>query len=465
MLDQRLGDLSDHYGIVVGVADASGRRVVGRGHFAQGDTRVPDGDTLFELGSITKVFTSLLLAISVERGELGFDDPLVKHLPPGTTAPSVEGRQITLRDLATHTSGLPREPPNLNPKDPDDPYANYTVEMMYAALARATLEHKPGTEFAYSNLGAALLARALMVRTNATFAELVRERITVPLHMSNTWVDVPAEQRSRLAPGHTMALAPAPYRTRLAMIGNGGVISSANDMLTFLSASMGLVESPLGAAFRALEVSQHATSSRGTSIGLGWQLLPLGSTTMVWHNGGTSGFRTMAAYEVPTRRAVVILSNVFTRAGVDDMAYHLLLGGDLVAPGSPQVTPTRPRVQIALDPSLLGGYVGDYQLTPSVVLSITRDAGQLFVQLTGQSKYPVFPESERVFFLKIVDATLTFELDGSGTAGKNDGTRNGKAVAVVLHQNGKDQRAPRLATTGVGGSAAAAGSAAPVSKR
>jgi len=110
ILDERLGDLADYYGIVVGMVDADGPRVVSRGHFTAGDAQVPDGDTLFELGSITKVFTSLLLAIAVERGEVGLDDPLTQHLPAGTTAPSVNGRQITLRDLATHTSGLPRTP-------------------------------------------------------------------------------------------------------------------------------------------------------------------------------------------------------------------------------------------------------------------------------------------------------------------------------------------------------------------
>jgi CubicO group peptidase (beta-lactamase class C family) len=187
----------------------------------------------------------------------------VKHLPPGTAAPSVDGRQITLRDLATHTSGLPRIPSNLKPADPDDPYAGYTVEMLYAYLASAELARRPGTKYAYSNLGAALLARALMVRANETYAQLVAERITRPLGMLSTWVDVPAKQRARLAPGHTQMLEPAPYRTREAMIGNGGIISTASDMLTFLSASLGLVDTPLGPAFRAIEAQQLPVGERG----------------------------------------------------------------------------------------------------------------------------------------------------------------------------------------------------------
>jgi D-alanyl-D-alanine-carboxypeptidase/D-alanyl-D-alanine-endopeptidase len=450
ILDERLGGFAEYYGIVVGLVDASGRHVVSRGHLAQGDPRVPDGDTLFELGSITKVFTSLLLAIAVERGEVALDDPLVKHLPPGRTAPSVDGRPITLRDLATHTSGLPRVPKNLEPKDPNDPYAEYTVEMMYAYLASAELEQKPGTKYSYSNLGAALLARALMVRTHKTYAELVRERITEPLGMSNTWVDVPAEREASLAPGHTQTLELAPYRTRQAMIGNGGVISSANDVLTFLSASSGLVQTPLEPAFRTIEAEQLSIGEHG-SIGLGWHRLQRDASVVVWHNGGTGGFRTFAAYDRQARQAVVVLANVSTPEGVDDIGVHLVAAGPLLPPGSPGVTPVVPRQQVAIAPHVLDRYVGDYQLAPQAVLRVKREGGQLIAQLTGQSWYPVFPESERVFFYKVVDATLHFEADAPG-----------QAVAVVLHQSGRQLRAPRIGVTpGEGAtSSSAAGAAA-----
>jgi serine-type D-Ala-D-Ala carboxypeptidase/endopeptidase len=432
ILDERLGGFAEDYSIAVGLVDASGPRVIGRGHLARGDARVPDGDTLFELGSVTKVFTALLLAVAVERGEVALDDPLVKHLPPGTKAPSVEGRPITLRDLATHTSGLPRVPKNLVPKDPSDPYAGYTVEMLYAYLASAELEQKPGTKYAYSNLGAALLARALMVRANKTYAELVRERITEPLGMPNTWVDVPAERKASLAPGHTQELEPAPYRTRQAMIGNGGVFSSTNDMLTFASASVGLSETPLASAFRTIEAEQLPIGGH-LAIGLGWHLLRRPAGTVVWHNGSTGGFRTFAAYDRQQRGAVVVLSNLSTSGGVDDIGLHLIAGTPLLPPGSPEVTPTRPRAQVSVSGRVLDQYVGDYELAPEVILNVGRDGGQLNAQLTGQPRFPVYPESERVFFYKVVEATLHFEADAER-----------KATAVVLHQNGRETRAPRV---------------------
>lgn len=434
ILDERLGEFGSQYGIVVGLVDAAGRRVVGRGVFDAKDPRRVDGDTVFEMGSVTKLFTALLLAISVERGEVALDDSLVKHLPVGTTAPVRDGRQITLRDLATHTSGLPRVPQNLAPTDPEDPYANYSVEMLYAYLASAELESKPGSAYAYSNLGMALLARALMVRTNQTYAELVRTRITLPLGMSNTWVDIPAEHAAQFAPGHTQGLQPAPYRTRLAMIGNGGVFSSANDMLTFLSASMGLASNPLASAFASIAAPQFATDDAGGSIGLGWHMRRRGAEDLLWHNGGTTGSRTLVAYDRLAQQAVVVLANLSTPGGVDDIGKHLVASDPLELPGSPRVLPFRPRQEVAIDPRRLDAYVGEYALGSRAVLSVSRNGDQLQAQLTGQSAYPVYPESEQRFFYKVVDAVLTFEASGGG-----------KASAVVLHQNGRDTRAPRIA--------------------
>jgi CubicO group peptidase (beta-lactamase class C family) len=429
ILDERVGNLAEHYGIVVGLVDSSGRRVVKSGHFDQGDVRSVDGDTLFELGSITKVFTALLLELAVERGEVALDDPLVKHLPAGTRAPVVDGREITLRDLATHTSGLPRTPKNLVIKDINDPYADYTVEMLYEYLGTAELASKPGTRYAYSNLGFALLARALMVQGKRSFAELVRERITEPLGMRNTWVDVPAERQASLALGHTQTLRPSPVRTRRAMIGNGGVISSANDMLTFLSASSGRVETPLSRAFSVIAEPQVPTGTQGGSIGLGWHMYEGGGFDVVWHNGATGGFATHVSYDRVTRQAVVVLSNVSTEAGVDDIGEHLLAARPLEPAGSAKVTPVRPRAVVPVEPRLLDGYVGLYEITPQLTLSVTREGGQLFAQFTGQPRLPVYAESERVFFLEVVNATLSFETDARG-----------QAVAVVLRRNGNDSR-------------------------
>jgi CubicO group peptidase (beta-lactamase class C family) len=160
ILAERIGELGDHYGIVVGLVDTNGPRIVSRGRFDKQEERALDRNTLFELGSISEVFTSLLLQVSVERAEVRLDDPIGKHLPAGTKTPSFTGHPITLRHLATHTSGLPRVPTNLDAKDSNDPYADYTVEKLYEFLASFELKREPGSEYDYSNLGAAVLARA-----------------------------------------------------------------------------------------------------------------------------------------------------------------------------------------------------------------------------------------------------------------------------------------------------------------
>jgi len=127
-------------GIAVGVIDAKGRRIVAYGSLAKGDRRQIDGDTVFEIGSVTKVFTSLLLMDMVQRGEVALTDPVSKFLPPNVKMPERNGKSITLADLSTQTSGLPGMPANMSPKDPmNNPYADYTVDRLYRFPGMATI--------------------------------------------------------------------------------------------------------------------------------------------------------------------------------------------------------------------------------------------------------------------------------------------------------------------------------------
>ena len=151
--------------------------MVGRGRLDQSDPRVPDIDTVFEIGSITKVFTALLLADMVLRGVVAWDEPVARLLPASVHVPRFGERQITLLDLATHTSGLPRMPSNFHPADPGDPYADYTVGQLYDFLDDTMLSRTPGTAYEYSNLGYGLLGHALARRSGSGFEELVRARI------------------------------------------------------------------------------------------------------------------------------------------------------------------------------------------------------------------------------------------------------------------------------------------------
>ena len=148
-------------GMVVGIVNSRERKVVAYGKTdLEGDTEV-GANTVFEIGSVSKVFTGTLLADAVKRGELRLEDPVSRFLPESVTVPSKDGKEITLLDLATHRSGLPRMPTNFKPADPQNPYADYTVANMYEFLSGYSLTRPVGEAFEYSNLGAGLLGHVL----------------------------------------------------------------------------------------------------------------------------------------------------------------------------------------------------------------------------------------------------------------------------------------------------------------
>src|ERR1035441_3482541 len=164
ILADRIDTLHQNVGIAVGIVDANGRRFVSYGSFSVTDPRPVGNDTVFEIGSTTKVFTSTILADMVQRGEVSLDDPVAKYLPAGVKMPQRDGKQITLIDLATHTSGLPRMPSNFAPKDPRSPYADYTVASLFQFLSSYELKRDIGSQFEYSNMGVGLLGQALARR-------------------------------------------------------------------------------------------------------------------------------------------------------------------------------------------------------------------------------------------------------------------------------------------------------------
>jgi CubicO group peptidase (beta-lactamase class C family) len=428
ILVERVDTFHQGVGIVVGVIEPQGRRMVAYGSLNQGDPRPLNGDTIFEIGSATKVFTSLLLADMVQRGEVALTDAVAKYLPAEVKVPERGGRAITLVDLSTHTSGLPRMPSNFSPKDPANPYADYSVEQLYQFLSSYQLTRDIGSQFEYSNLGGGLLGQALAHRAGVDYEALVRSRITGPLGMNSTGITLSPEMKARLALGHNDKLVTVPNWDLPALAGAGALRSSVNDMLTFLAANLGYVKSPLAPAMAAmLSVRRSTGAPGGGEIGLGWLITKPSEDEIVWHNGGTGGYRSFIGYDAKTRVGVVVLSNTFTGSGVDDIGMHLL---DSHAPLLP---PPKEHKEITVDPKIFDGYVGQYQLAPNFILTVTREGDQLFTQATGQSKVQVFPESERDFFLKVVDAQIAFETDA-----------NGRATSLTLHQNGANVPAKRI---------------------
>ncbi len=420
-------------GIVVGVIDpmdASGaraRRVITYGSLEKGDSRPIGGDTVFEIGSVTKVFTSLLLADMVRRGEVALTDPVAKYLPADVKVPERNGRTITLLDLATHTSGLGRLPTNFMPRDPANPYADYSAAQLYQFLSTYTLPRDIGSKYEYSNLGGGLLGHVLARRAGMEYEALVRSRITGPLAMTSTSITLSADQQRRLAVGHNDRLASVPNWDLPTLAGAGALRSTANDMLTFVAANLGAAPSPLMSAMSAMLTDRRPTGMPGVDVALAWHIFTRNGDEIIWHNGGTGGYRSFIGFSPRTKVGVVVLSNTTTTAGVDDIGLHVLDAR------LPTLQPPKPHTEVTVDPSLFDGYVGAYQLAPNFVLTITRDGSRLFAQATGQPKFEIFAEAAKEYFLKVVDAQLTFVTNADG-----------RATAVVLHQGGANVTGRRI---------------------
>ncbi len=413
-------------GFVVAVVEkGSEPRIFSAG--VSGIAGVPlDANTVFEIGSITKVFTGALLADMVARGEVRLDDPIAKYLPKTVRAPSRKGRQITLLDLATQTSGLPRLPTNLQPVDRTNPYADYTVAQLYQFLSGYTLLRDVGAEYEYSNLGVGLLGHLLARRAGKSYGELLKERILDPLGMNDTRIQLSRSMKSRMAQGFSSDGGPMPLWDLPTLAGAGALRSTANDMVKFLKANLDSGVTPIRKVLAEARSPRRQADRPGNRIGLGWHLLDAPGTTITWHNGGTGGFRAFIGMDEPRHRGVILLSN--STVTPDDIAFHMLAPSIPLEPG-----PGKQRVEIVVDSVQLEKYTGVYQLSPTFQLTITRAGSSLFGQATGQPKVPIFAESETNFFLKVVDAQLTFVRDPSGNVD-----------ALILHQNGANIQGLRV---------------------
>ncbi|WP_196257985.1 serine hydrolase [Pelagibacterium limicola] len=423
ILERRVEDERQGVGLVVGIVEPEGARVISYGTLSVENPVPVDGDTLFEIGSVTKVFTTLLLADAVERGEVTLDQPVADFLPEGVTMPERDGQQITLFDLATYSSGLPRLPDNIDPADPADPYADYTADNLHGFLSSYELARGIGEAYEYSNVGAGLLGHVLALNAGTDYETLLRERILEPLGMNDTVVVVPEAMEERFAVGHDAQLQPVAAWQWDVLEGAGALRSTANDLNKLLAAMMGHTETGLARAFALATEPQAEIGDGVSSIGLGWHMTPLGDDAMVWHNGGTSGARAFIGYLREGGIGVVALSNVATPHGVDDLAPHLL---------NPEVPLIVPPQQVEVDPAVFEGLTGDYELAPGVVLTIFTENERLFAQLTEQEAFEIYPASETAYFYRVVDAQITFDVDDEGNAS-----------GLTLYQFGSEMPAPR----------------------
>ncbi|HEV2811455.1 MAG TPA: serine hydrolase domain-containing protein [Acidimicrobiales bacterium] len=268
----------------------------------------PGRATTFQIGSVTKALTSLLLADAVQRGDVALDQRLDSIFPGTATHP--DGQPITLVDLATHTSGLPRLPPGLwhrALRTPKDPYSDLTREQVVEGLRRPP-KRPAGRRYVYSNYGAGVLGEAMARACGRSYAELLSSRITEPLGLNDTTVERQVHAMN-IARGHSRRGRPVPDWHLAALEGAGALRSTASDLLVFLRAHLHLGHSALEDPIRTV-VERRWRVREGLHVALGWHVLEhQDDSAWWWHNGGTGGFFSFVAFDPSTATGVAVLSN------------------------------------------------------------------------------------------------------------------------------------------------------------
>jgi CubicO group peptidase (beta-lactamase class C family) len=317
-------------GVVVGVLTPGGRRVFGYGGVAANGGKPPDGRTLFEIGSITKPFTAVVLAELAREGKLKLDDPLQLHLPPGLKVPRRGDKQITLAQLATHTSGLPRVPASwlglVFHRRPDNPYTVWDVKHLTKFLGGHELRRDPGAAYEYSNLGAGLLGLALAQRDGVkSYEELVVRRVCGPLGLDDTRITLSPDQLRRFAQGHGTWGRPVKAWDFDALAGCGALRSGADDLLRFAAANLGLTRTPLRPALEECH-KPRVDAWKPVRVGLAWHLIPRPGRegAVVFHDGQTGGFHCLLAFVKESGTAVAVLCNSTQIGGLDVAGFSVL---------------------------------------------------------------------------------------------------------------------------------------------
>ena len=424
-------------GIVVGIVDENGSSVVSYGKMDNGTDQDVNGDTLFDIASVTKTFTGLLLQDMIERGDMKLDDPVAKYLPASVKMPTRNGKEITLLHLATHTSGLPGVPDNLDPKRADNPYADYTVEKLYAFLSGYKMTRDPGAKFEYSGLGMRLLGQAIALKAGTNYESLVVDRICRPLKMDSTRITLTPELKARFAQGHNQLGYAVSSMDYGALMGGAALRSTVNDLLKYVSANLGLMPSrltPLMEKTHVVHFSHMMPDNEDT--GLAWGITPdLQGRKIVCHGGGAPGYRAWVGFDKTRRRGVVILS---------DFAMDKITRTGKVLLESEWQSDRRP-TEMKINSRVYGSYVGQYRpsdaaprrfklwpfsrhedsTTSQSNLGIRREGDRLFAQATGSKSWPVdvllppgdvelLSESENCFFERLSGMPMTFSRNARG---------------------------------------------------
>ena len=368
--------------------------------------------TKFRLGSVTKQFTAAAILLLEERGKLKIDEHIKTYLPDQPAS----WDRITVFNLLTHTSGIANF----------TSLAEYntlkgratTVDGTLAILRDKVLDFGPGEKMSYSNSGYLVLGSIIEKVSGQSYEKFITDNIFTPLGMKDSGYDSNTAIIKRRASGYIkgpVATVNAGYVHMSVPHAAGALYSTTGDLLKWEQALFG------GKLLSKASLDRMTTPFKN-DYAFGLVSVMEKDRRVIWHNGGIDGFNTRMAYYPDTRTVVIVLSNV-NGSVPDTLAPQLgaLMHGETVML-------TTERKETTVPAATLAKYVGAYQLAPNATITVTLDGDHLMAQLTGQGKLQIFPQSETLFFLKVVDAQFEFAADGS---------------SVVLHQGGRDQKAGR----------------------
>lgn len=400
-----------------------GKPLLSKGYgFANLEWQVPaTPQTKFRIGSVTKQFTSMLVMQLVQEGKLKTDDSICQHVAP---CPDT-WKPITIHHLLTHTSGIPSY--TNQPDFRKTMMVPTSTDELISKFRDLPLEFPPGSQFKYNNSGYFLLGVIIEKLAGSKYEEVLRRRILTPLGMNDTGYDWPRTILPRRASGYAgrgRTLANAPAVDMQQPFSAGALYSTTEDLLKWDQALYG--DTLLPEAARKTMFTPFKDN-----YAYGWGVRPPSPETFgrlhVSHGGGINGFSAMIVRLPEDRVTAIVLANNET-AAAGPIARDLLS----IYFGQPYKVPVE-RTAVKIDTKVYDAYVGRYALSPAFVITVTREGDRLFAQATNQPRLEIFPQSETAFFYEVVDAQITFERDASG-----------KATALVLHQNNRDQRGPRI---------------------
>lgn len=405
-------------GVAIGLIDAGRREIYGFGKGLGGAP--PNGASLFEIGSITKVYTGLLLADAIQRREIDLEAPVADYLPPGVSLPTRDKIAITIRHLALHTAGLPPLPPSSDSLPPGNPFGGYDEEALYRDLGRTQLAFPPGTRILFSNYGSGLLGFAIGKQLGIGYRQALEARILAPLGLRDTYLVVPAAAAARRIVGTDDELTAVPHWTWDALAGAGALVSTVRDQLSLLEAELDAAAGgrslPLRNALRLTQEPQLAPEST-ENVGLGWMIDAEGR---YWHTGGTAGFRAYVAFDPKNRRGVVVLAS--TASPLVDRLGRSLFGLFASPPPAPWTAPTAAQ---------LATYAGTYDFGGNK-LAVAAAGRRLYLEVPDAPRVRLAPVSDHEFWIEALQAVAIFQEEG------------GKIARLVFGVGARQVVAPRV---------------------